>query len=570
MTAPLNRNRRRLTGRHGVVASCGIVIACAALGLRGLSARPPLDVPSATPAVDRAEQTITTTELRTALTYLAADARSGRGVAHEGNAAAVRYLVEKMAAAGVVPPAGGFTQPVPLVASRLGAKTRFACTDPADPTRRREWRAGDEFFPVPASATGTVEGEVVYAGAGIVDGYGPLDDYGTLDVRNRVVVVLDQGRPPRPPPVSPDDARPAEDPGFVEVKARRAAARGAAALVVVSRERRLRGFANAWPRDPSIREATYRLADDAFPIPVVRVSASVGNELLGLGQADSPARDVNSLFNNPSYRFAPTGRVRLTVDTSVRAVAAPNVIGFVPGRDPVLQSEVVVVSAHLDHDGIDAAGRIYNGADDDGSGTVAVLEIAGAFAEAVRQGGAARRGVVLALFNAEERGLLGSRYFTAHPLPASHRPVANLNLDMVGRHEEIPRTSDPRFRGLQPRPPDEDKNGFHILGYSMSPDLARIVEEEATRVRLAARQEYDDNPSNLLRRSDHWSFVSAGVPALFLTTGLHPEYHTPLDDVDAIDFENLERMARLTFRAAWRIADAAGAIRLAAAPTSEP
>ncbi|MGE3840258.1 MAG: M28 family peptidase [Vicinamibacterales bacterium] len=569
MPNPFDDNHRRPTGRHAV-ASCGLVIVCAAMGLRVLSARLPLDVPLAPPPVDRAEQTITLKELRTALTYLAADARAGRGVGHEGNDAAVRYLVERMAATGVTAPASGFAQPVPLVTSRLGRKTRLAVADSAAPPRWREWRAGDEFFPVPTSAVGTVEGDIVYAGAGIVDADGPLDDYGSLDVRDRIVVVLDQGRPRRPLPVAIGESRLAEDPGFVEVKTRRAAARGAVALVVVSRDRRLHGFTNAWPRDPSIRDATYRLAEDVSPIPVVRISASVASELLRLGETDSPARDVNSLFNNPSYRFTATNRVRLTVDTSSRAVAAPNVIGFVPGRDPVLQSEVVVVSAHLDHDGIDAAGRIYNGADDDGSGTVAVLEVAGAFAEAVRQGGATRRGVVLALFNAEERGLLGSRYFAAHPLPASHRPVANLNLDMVGRHEDIPRTSDPRFRGLRPRPAAEAKSGFHILGYTLSPDLARIVEAEADRVGLSARQEYDDNSSNLLRRSDHWSFLSAGVPALFLTTGLHPEYHTPLDDVDDIDFENLERMARLTFRAAWRIADAAGDIRLAAPPTSEP
>lgn len=564
-----------LTRRPRVAAAwLGALVVCAALGFGTLGARRALDIPPATLTVDAAEQTITQKELRSALGYLAADARAGRGVSHEGNEAAVRYLVKKMTDAGVTPAADGFLQPVPLVTARLGSRTRLSFRDTGHANRERFWTPGEEFFPVLASAVATVEAPLIYAGAGIVDAEQGIDDFSSLDVRNHIVVVLDQSgpRPPRSSQPRPEGGSPRmpPDPSKVEFKAREAAVRGASGVIVVSRERRLRAFSATWPTSPSVRETTYHLDADALTIPVARVSASVASDILGLGKPDSPARDVNGLFNNPSFRFASTTRLRLTVDLRTKSVNAPNVLGFVEGRDPVLKSELVVVSAHLDHDGIDDQGRIYNGADDDGSGTVAVVEIAGAFAAAARQGGLTRRSVLLALFNAEERGLLGSRHFAANPLPLLHRPVANLNLDMVGRHEEIPRTNDPRFRGLQPRPEHEARTLFHILGYSLSPDLAAVVKEEAERVGLSAREEYDENPSNLLRRSDHWSFLAAGVPALFLTTGLHPTYHTPRDDVADIDFENLERMARLTFRAAWRIAEAGGEARLTATPTSEP
>ena len=111
---------------------------------------------------------------------------------------------------------------------------------------------------------------------------------------------------------------------------------------------------------------------------------------------------------------------------------------------------------------------------------------------------------------------------------------------------------------------------LHLLGYSFSPDLARLVADEGRRLGLKVRTEYDGNRIDLLRRSDHWSFLASGVPALFLTTGLHPDYHTPQDDVDRIVFDKLERIARLTFRTAWRLADADAVPRLSGTPTPEP
>jgi Zn-dependent M28 family amino/carboxypeptidase len=154
--------------------------------------------------------------------------------------------------------------------------------------------------------------------------------------------------------------------------------------------------------------------------------------------------------------------------------------------------------------------------------------------------------------------------------PEGHRVVANLNLDMVGRHEDVPSDPGPRFAGLRRRPEAQTQSLVHILGYSFSPDFARLVKEEARSLNLTMGTEYDRNPINLLRRSDHWSFLKAGVPALFLTTGLHPDYHTPHDDVDRIDFPKLERIARLAFRVAWRLAEADTAPRLVEMPTDQP
>ncbi|MGH9331294.1 MAG: M28 family metallopeptidase, partial [Vicinamibacterales bacterium] len=209
----------------------------------------------------------------------------------------------------------------------------------------------------------------------------------------------------------------------------------------------------------------------------------------------------------------------------------------------------------LDHDGVDPRRGVFNGADDDASGVAGVLEVAEAFAAAAAGGARPARTIVFGIWNAEEKGLFGSRHFVAHPSPPG-RPIANLNLDMVGRAEDVPDPSSPRFTGFAATKAKDNANVLHLLGYSHSPDLTSAVRDANESTWLDLRTAYDGGSHNLLRRSDHWSFLEQGIPALFLTTGLHPDYHTPDDDVDKINFEKLARVARMTFEAAWRVADA--------------
>jgi Zn-dependent M28 family amino/carboxypeptidase len=161
--------------------------------------------------------------------------------------------------------------------------------------------------------------------------------------------------------------------------------------------------------------------------------------------------------------------------------------------------------------------------------------------------------VVFALWNGEEEGLLGAARYARSPVPA--RPiVANINLDMVGRAEDIP-NGDPRLSGFRPTRAGDNANALHLIGYSMAPDLARIVDRANATVRLNLKREYDRGAQSLLRRSDHWAFLQRGIPAIYLTTGLHPDYHTPADDAERIDFAKLERIAQLAARAAWMTAE---------------
>jgi Zn-dependent M28 family amino/carboxypeptidase len=243
---------------------------------------------------------------------------------------------------------------------------------------------------------------------------------------------------------------------------------------------------------------------------------------------------------------------RLTPDVVATPIVMHNVLGMVDARQP--SSEMVVVGAHLDHDGVDEAGRIYNGADDNASGTAAVLAMAAAFGRAAARGQRPERAVVFALWNGEEKGELGAEFYAGAPVPA-RRVIANLNLDMVGREEEILDPDDPRFQGFARTSAGQNTNVVHLLGYSYSPDLAATVQQANDTIRLTIKEDYDRDAQGLLHRSDNWPFLEHGIPAVFFTTGLHPDYHTPEDDVDRIDFAKLERIAELACRAAWMTAN---------------
>ena len=239
----------------------------------------------------------------------------------------------------------------------------------------------------------------------------------------------------------------------------------------------------------------------------------------------------------------------IEADQEVRRVPTENVVALIEGSDPLLRDEVVVISAHLDHvgDGGDGADRIYNGADDDGSGTVAMLEIAEAFQIAKRDGYGPRRSVLFLHVTGEEKGLLGSAYYAdREPLMPIEDTVANLNIDMIGRY-------DPE-RGF-----DTTDYVYIIGGDLISQDLhdwnEAVNGATGTDLFLSDRFNSPDDPNQFFRRSDHWNFGKYDVPFIFYFTGTHEDYHGVGDSADKIDYDRLARIARLVFGTAWEVAN---------------
>ena len=290
-------------------------------------------------------------------------------------------------------------------------------------------------------------------------------------------------------------------------------------------------------------------------IPAIQISPAFaaslleksGKSLLDLAKGAESAKGSTPI---------PVG-TQVSVKTAVERKVIPdrNVVALLEGSDPQLREEIVIVCAHYDHDGVNGD-NVLNGADDDGSGTVGVMEIAEAFASAAQKGQRPRRSILFAAWNSEERGLFGAWAYSENPLRPLAKTVAVLNMDMIGRNEEVPEAGAGRFRGLDAQTAESNENAVNIIGTTRSASLKEAVERANRGTNLTLRLRYDNNASQLMRRSDHWPFLNRGVPAVWVHTGLHPDYHTPNDDADRINYVKMEKIARMVYQAAWDLATA--------------
>jgi hypothetical protein len=507
--------------------------------------------------------TITEAGLSADLHALSHDSLRGRLVGTPEIAKAADWIGERFAALGLEPAgdAGTYDQRFDMTWFSLGGQNALTVSG-AGGARP----PGSGWTPANISATGSAAGEVVFAGFGIVEPRLRYDDYDGETVRGKVVLALE-----REPGVD-DEASPFD--GVVASEASRdwrkvlsAQERGAVAVLFV-RDVNARAdvddwagyHAESWPADPRrIERFTLGTWMDDVTIPVALISAEVaeglvaasGRTLAELAQAADASAQGLGLVDLPGTR------VSLTTAVERHVTPGRNILAMVEGSDPALRDEVVIVGGHHDHNGADSAG-VYNGADDDGSGTVGVMAVAAAYAAALEDGKRPRRSVMFAVWDAEERGLLGAWYYTHQPFFPLQSTVANLNMDMVGRNEEVPSDGGGRFRGLEPQTAESNSNAINIIGSSHTPDLAGVVEAANEPYALMLRMRYDNNESSLMRRSDHWPFLQSGVPALWFHTGLHPDYHTPMDDADRINYEKMTRIVRLVHQVSWDLANADG------------
>jgi Zn-dependent M28 family amino/carboxypeptidase len=162
--------------------------------------------------------------------------------------------------------------------------------------------------------------------------------------------------------------------------------------------------------------------------------------------------------------------------------------------------------------------------------------------------------VLFAAWDAEESGLLGAWAYTERPLTPLAKTVAVLNMDMIGRNQEVPENGGRRFRGLEPQTAESNASSVNIVGHSYTSDLLAEVERANEAIGLELDTGHDNHPTAILRRSDQWPFLQRGVPAVLFTTGFHPDYHTPSDDPERIDYEKMERILRLVHRLSWNLA----------------
>ncbi|MFW2476337.1 MAG: M28 family peptidase, partial [Sediminibacterium sp.] len=303
----------------------------------------------------------------------------------------------------------------------------------------------------------------------------------------------------------------------------------AAGIVVVSK---------AFPRKtPSQKNGGLSLTKPTTePVPAITVSEEVASALLG--RMSKLTIEQMAELNKGVYR----SELKIKADKKVNDLESSNVIAVLPGTDKA--DEYVFVTSHYDHEGI-INGQIYYGADDDGSGTVSVLEIAEAFAAAKKKGDGPRRTMVFMNVSGEEKGLLGSRYYSEHPIFPLDKTSVDLNIDMVGR-------IDPTYKG-------DSMNYVYVIGDDkLSSDLKPItddVNKKYSNMELDRRFNDPKDPNRFYYRSDHYNFAAKGVPVIFYFNGTHRDYHRPTDTVEKINFDVMEKRARLIYHTAWVIAN---------------
>ncbi len=470
----------------------------------------------------------TATEIRNHLDYLASDQLLGRNTPSPGLDTAAEYIIARFKELGIKPAGNSYRHTIGLQRQHLGSGNSMTLTI-SGKTTDIPLKSG--FIPFLFSADTTVESAIVFAGYGITDTAWGYDDYRGLDVKGRIVVVLSDG--PKGKGIIPAERLNSE-----ESKVQNAILHGAAGFVMVNGPaRRLilkpRGY--PWPSLSKIMPDDLMPVNIADPekkhIPAVHAGEQVIEAIWG--SVEGLKSIQAKLDDGASPVSVPITESSMSINTSVKTeyLSADNVAAILEGSDPVLKDELLVIGAHYDHVGAgrdkgDGSDFIFNGADDNASGTSGVLAIAGLFAQ---QKVAPKRSVMFILFAGEERGLLGSQAYVRNPVVPIEKTVAMINLDMISRNGD----------------------SLFLEGSAACPELTEIVrsKNEKTGLNLIL------DKNELTGGSDHASFSARGVPFLFFISGLHKDYHKVSDNPDKSDALKAARTAHLGFLTAWQIAN---------------
>jgi Zn-dependent M28 family amino/carboxypeptidase len=496
-------------------------------------------------ASDAPPEAITPDAMRAHVEFLASDALEGRETGTRGYDIAAEYVASRFRATGLQPASDkGWYQQVPFVANLVDEKISTVSINGQSFALRQDVLFG----PARKAGAEIVEGQVVFAGFGIDNPKNGQTDYKGLNVKGKIVAVL-QGFPKGMP----------SDVGahYGRSKAKMAEALGAIGVITIRTLQRER--TRPWAREiegPQHPSMNWAQADGSMftEAPGIRFAATLGDKAAMALFANAPKQlnDILAEADREGGRpkgFALKSTAKIQRTTSSTTVTSPNVIGMIRGSDPAVANEYVLLMAHLDHNGVDATktgDKTYNGAMDNASGTATLLEAARALASGPRP----RRSVIFAAVTAEERGLLGSDYLARNPVTANGKVVSVVNLDMPVLLYDF-----------------QDVVAFGAEHSTMGDAVARAAGS------LGIGLSPDPMPAEgLFTRSDHYSFVRQGVPSIFLMTGfknggekqfqdfLKTHYHKVSDDLALpIDWAAAAKFARLNTAIASEIANAPAA-----------
>jgi hypothetical protein len=513
---------------------------------------------AASPARKAAED-ITAAQLKDYLSFVASDEMEGRDTPSRGLNITAKFIATLLARWGVKPAGddGTYFQKMALHHARVeAAGTRAEING-------QSYSYGEDFLAIPNA--GTASGSLVYAGHGWLVKSKNIDAYRGIDVKNKIVIVSNTGLPKG---VTLNDLRSSgkrgEDWAEPEAYAQKM---GAAGMIEMPDFQTL---AN-WERVRRNQQAggtlvVTKLEDsNGSSLPILTLSPKMAVALFQ-GEKHNASQIFQSMSGSEpvaAFDLGTNKKINFTVAGQPETIWTQNVVGVIEGSDPLLKNEYVAVGAHYDHVGMGPAGSngrsaardgntkdiIYNGADDDGSGTVAVLAMAEAIARSARR---PKRSVIFVWHCGEEKDLWGSDYFTRYPTVPINNIVAQFNIDMIGRSKREGDTSAPN-RSLT------GTNEIYVIGSKlMSTELGEVSERvNKSYLNLSFNYLYDDpnDPNRFFFRSDHFNYAQKGIPIIFYFDGVHEDYHRPGDEVHKIDFEKMQRVSRTILVTMWEVAD---------------
>lgn len=505
-----------------------------------------------TPAERKIAEGVTAKQLSDYLYFVASDEMEGRDTPSRGLDTTAKFIGMNLSRWGFKPAGDNGTFYQKMAMTRESLDTAATSLEIGG----QSFVLNEDFYRV--SGTGPASGAVVFGKDGWMVRSKGIDAFAGVDVKGKIVVLSSQGFSqatliPRPGGVTDDDLKGESGVDWANPLAY-AKNKGAAAVIVIAPPQlqamwgRLRGFlgrGNLYV--DKLRDTAARSGPD---IPTFLVSEKVASAIFNGEAAD----------RSSATAFETKKSAKASAASKIEPLMTQNVVGVWEGSDPVLKKEMVAIGAHYDHVGVNpnAQGpdKIFNGADDDGSGTVAVLAIAEALAKARSR---PKRSILFVWHAGEEKGLWGSEYFNKFPTVDIKQVTAALNIDMIGRSQDPNSIVKCDAPGKRCNEELSKKDEIYVIGKDMmSSSLGAVVDgTNNSYLKLAYNTKYDDpkDPNRFFFRSDHFNYALNGIPIAFWFDGEHEDYHQASDHADKIDYVKMEKVTRTILLTMWELSD---------------
>jgi hypothetical protein len=499
-------------------------------------------------ASQRGADTITAAQLKDYLSFIASDEMEGRDTPSRGLDTTAKFLAMNLSRWGFKPAGddGSYFQRIALSRDLIDKAETHAQLN------NQPLVLGDDYIPSGRPAD-IAAAQIVFAGNGWFVKAKNIDAYKGIDAKGKIAVIFG---PPNglPSGIRNSDLAGKRGEDWMNV-GEYAQKQGVAAIVIVPDFQYLANWDRNRTRmtERGITKVDKFQSPAGAQIPQIVISPRVANFLFQGEKQSAPSIFETVYAGQPLEPFAlnPDKKLSLAVKVKSDPATTQNVVAVFEGSDPLLKNEYVALGAHYDHVGIGIpvnGDAIYNGADDDGSGTTALLAIAEALAKASTR---PKRSVLFVWHAGEEKGLWGSRYFTDYPTIPLDKIVTQINIDMIGRSKKEGDTN-PRNRELS------GPNEIYVIGSKMmSTELGELTESVNKQyLNVTYDYRYDDpgDPNRFFFRSDHFNYARKGIPIVFFFDGEHEDYHRPGDSVDKIDFQKMEKVTRTIYMTLWEVA----------------